>query len=51
MDRRNNLLIDVQKPEWDWFTVECALRTSEDGKRNSVWQLAPAIFLTNPTST
>ena len=27
MERRNNLLVDVQKPEWDWFTVECALRT------------------------
>lgn len=45
------MLVDSQKPEWDWLTVECTLRTSEDGKKNSIWQLAPSIFLTTPTSS
>jgi hypothetical protein len=51
MDRKNNLMVDSQKPEWDWLMVECALRTNEDGKKNVIWQLAPSIFLTNPTSS
>lgn len=50
MDKKASKHNEKEKPNWDWSHIECYLKTVEANRKSTIWNLAPSIILTNPSS-
>jgi hypothetical protein len=50
MDKKASKHNEKEKPNWDWAHIECYLKTVEANRKSTIWNLAPSIILTNPSS-
>ncbi len=50
MDKKASKHNEKEKPNWDWAHIECYLKTLEANRKSTIWNLAPSIILTNPSS-
>ncbi len=50
MDKKVSKHNQKEKPNWDWTHIQCYLKTVEANRKSTIWNLAPSIILTNPSS-